>query len=302
VTGSTTSAAYCGHVVHARTRPRKHRLRYSVFYLLLDLAELPALEKRLRLFAHNRRGLFSFHDRDHGPRDGSDLRTWVDNQLAQAGLPIPGGRVKLLCLPRILGYVFNPLSVYFCFDRNGNLRAVLYQVSNTFAQSHTYVLPVDDAAAAERIVRHEFDKTFYVSPFIPMACRYHIALRNPDEHASIAIRETDSDGDLLAATFHGERRELDDAFFVQHPVEIPAADLQGHGRNSLGCREAVAQADPGLSPPATAVSHGLRYLSDRNIARCQSSRELTPRPMTRTPSARSATGSSAASSRASSPI
>jgi len=223
MSGSLTSgsAAYCGHVVHARARPRTHRLRYRVFYLLLDLAELPALDKRLRLFAHNRLGLLSFHDRDHGPRDGSDLRTWVDNQLTRAGLPISGGRVKLLCLPRILGYVFNPLSVYFCFDRNGNLRAVLYQVSNTFAQSHTYVLPVDDAAAAERIVRHEFDKTFYVSPFIPMACRYHIALRNPDEHASIAIRETDSDGDLLAATFHGERRELDDVFLCSTLLKFP---------------------------------------------------------------------------------
>lgn len=215
------SGAYCGHVVHARTRPRKHRLRYSVFYLLLDLEELAALDSRLRLFAYNRRGLFSFHDRDHGPRDGSDLRFWVDTQLAEAGLAIPGGRVKLLCLPRILGYVFNPLSVYFCFDRDENLRAVLYQVSNTFSESHTYVLPVGEEVAADRIVRHAFDKTFYVSPFIPMSCRYHITLRNPDEHASIAIRETDGEGDLLAATFHGQRHNLNDTFLSSTLLKFP---------------------------------------------------------------------------------
>lgn len=215
------AAAYCGHVVHARTRPRGHRLRYSVFYLLLDLDELPALDARLKLFTHNRRGLFSFHDRDHGPRDGTPLRGWVDSQLARAGLSIPGGRVELLCLPRILGYVFNPLSVYFCFDRAGALHAVLYQVSNTFSESHTYVLPVSPEAAADRVVHHSFDKTFYVSPFIPMDCRYRIALRNPDDHASIAIRESDADGDLLAATFHGERHELNDAFLCSSLLKFP---------------------------------------------------------------------------------
>ena len=107
------SSAYTGHVVHARRRPRAHRLRYRVFYLLLDLAELPRLDRDLRLFGFNRAGLFSFHERDHGPRDGTSLRRWVDAQLAEAGIEIPGGRVSLLCLPRILGYVFNPISVFF---------------------------------------------------------------------------------------------------------------------------------------------------------------------------------------------
>lgn len=207
------SRAYCGHVVHARTRPRSHRLRYSVFYLLLDLDELPALDRDLKLFGYNRHAVFAFHERDHGPRDGSNLRAWVDAQLGTAGLAIPGGRVSLLCLPRILGYVFNPLSVYFCHDRDGELRAVLYQVANTFSESHTYVLPVHEPETAGAIVRHAFDKVFYVSPFIPMDCHYQIALRRPDDHASIAIRESDDEGEFLAATFHGDKAELDDRFF-----------------------------------------------------------------------------------------
>ncbi len=220
------SRAYCGHVVHARKRPKAHRLRYNVFYLLLDLDELPELDRDLRLFGHNRRAVFSFHDRDHGPRDGSNLRTWVDAQLNAAGLPMPGGRVELLCLPRILGYVFNPLCVYFCYDRDGAMRAALYQVSNTFSESHTYVLPVEGPAGESAVVHHAFDKNFYVSPFIPMACRYKIALRRPDDHASIAIRESDEEGELLAATFHGEHAELDNRFLRSVLYRFPLLTLK----------------------------------------------------------------------------
>lgn len=218
------SAAYTGLVVHARKRPRAHRLRYRVFYLLLDLDELPALDRSLRLFGYNRAGLFSFHDRDHGPRDGSDLRSWVDGQLAKAGIEIPGGRVRLLCLPRILGYVFNPISVFYCFDRDGQFKAALYEVSNTFHETHTYLLPVEDDAGT--VVHHSFDKNLYVSPFIPMDCRYHIALRNPDAHASIAIRETDSEGDLLAATFHGSRTGMTDGFLSSTFVRFPLLTIK----------------------------------------------------------------------------
>ena len=218
------SSAYVGHVVHARKRPRAHRLRYSVFYLLLDLEELPALGSALRLFAYNRAGVFSFHERDHGPKDGSSLRDWVDGQLAEAGIAIPDGQVKLLCLPRILGYVFNPISIFYCFDREGRFRAALYEVSNTFHETHTYLLPVEDTAA--EMVHHSFEKKLYVSPFIPMECNYDIALRNPDDHASIVIRESDSEGDLLAATFHGRRTTLSDGFLATTFVRFPLLTLK----------------------------------------------------------------------------
>ena len=218
------SSAYAGHVVHARKRPRAHRLRYSVFYLLLDLDELPELDGRLRLFGYNRAGVFSFHERDHGPKDGSSLRDWVDTQLAKAGIAIPGGQVKLLCLPRILGYVFNPIAIFSCFDRDGRFKAALYEVSNTFHETHTYLLPVEDDTADT--VHHIFDKKLYVSPFIPMECRYAIALRNPDDHASIAIRESDAEGDLLAATFHGRRATLSDRFLAGTFLRFPLLTLK----------------------------------------------------------------------------
>ena len=218
------SSAYVGQVVHTRKRPHAHRLRYRVFYLLLDLDDLPSLGRKLRLFGYNRAGLFSFHDGDHGPRDGSSLRAWVNAQLDEANITIPNGRVSLLCLPRIFGYVFNPISVFYCFDNAGHLKAVLYEVSNTFRESHTYLLPVENGS--DTIVHHTFDKELYVSPFIPMACRYEVALRKPDDHASIAIREYDTEGALLAATFHGVRSRLNDVFLLSTIVQFPLLTMK----------------------------------------------------------------------------
>ena len=226
------SAAYSGRVVHARHRPRAHRLRYGVFYLLLDLDEIDELDRGSRLFAHNRAGMFSFHDRDHGPRDGSDLRQWVDTQLSTAGIDPAGGRVALVCLPRILGYAFNPLSVYFCHDRDGRLTAVLYQVANTFGETHTYLVrrekdaPARDTNGADPVLHHGFDKVFHVSPFIPMDCRYDITLRPPGAHVSIVIRESDRDGPLLAATLHADRAELTDKFLASTILRYPLLTLK----------------------------------------------------------------------------
>ncbi|WP_297103406.1 DUF1365 domain-containing protein [uncultured Devosia sp.] len=204
------SAIYVGHVVHQRHRPKKHYLRYRVFSLLIDLDELPLLN-RLKWFGHNRRALFSFRDADHG--DDLPLREWVNQKLAGEGLG-PAGRVRLLCYPRILGYVFNPLTVWFCDDASGRPLATIYEVHNTFRERHSYVLPASAEQAA--------DKAFYVSPFIDMNCRYKFRLTPPGDKVRIAINETQDDQPLLYAAFTGDRQELTDAklirLFVTHPL------------------------------------------------------------------------------------
>ncbi|MBN41901.1 MAG: hypothetical protein CL573_00175 [Alphaproteobacteria bacterium] len=224
---SSRSAAYSGYVVHARDRPRTHRLRYRVFYLLLDLDELSALDARSRMFAYNRTGIFSFHDRDHGPRDGSELRSWVDAQLASAGIDPTEGRISILCLPRILGYVFNPISVYFCRNRDEQLTAVMYEVCNTFGESHVYLVPQNGSIKDEsQALKHGFDKNFHVSPFIPMGCRYEMTLRLPDSHVSLTIRESDEQGPLLVATLNGARQDLTDKFLAASCLRYPLLTLK----------------------------------------------------------------------------
>jgi len=206
----TGSAIYVGEVVHQRHRPKRHRLRYRVFSILIDLDELPELD-RLKYFGWDRRALFAFNSTDHG--QGLGLREWAMAQLREAGLPAPA-RIRLLCYPRILGYVFNPLSVWFCDDTDGAPIATIYEVHNTFGERHTYVLPVGDEQAA--------DKAFYVSPFIGLDCRYQFKIVPPEERVRIAINETEAGEPLLYAAFSGTRRDFTDAnllkLFFSHPL------------------------------------------------------------------------------------
>jgi DUF1365 family protein len=213
------SALYEGWVMHRRLRPRHHRFKYSVFAMLLDLDELAGLDRSLKLFAWNRRGLFSFHDRDHG--DGRDLKIWLDELLAQAGIGADGAR-QVLCYPRILGYVFNPLSVWFCRDAGGALKAIVYEVHNTYEERHAYVLPVDD----ETLVRHGCAKAFYVSPFLTPDCRYNFRIRPPRENVSVAINEDEAGRPILNASFAGDRRPLTDRTLLKMLFAYPLMTLK----------------------------------------------------------------------------
>jgi hypothetical protein len=217
------SCLYIGRVMHRRLRPRRHRLDYRVFSLYVDLDDLPALTRRLRLFAHNRFSLLALHDADHGD-GGTPLARWARGVLQEAGIALPGGRIGLLCYPRLLGYVFNPISVYYCFDRSGRLGAVLYEVHNTFGERHTYVVPVD--AAGPGPVRHSAAKRLHVSPFIGMQATYRFRLHAPDERLSLAIREDDADGPLLHAALSGARTELTDASLLRTVLRFPLMTLK----------------------------------------------------------------------------
>lgn len=209
---------YVGNVMHERVRPRRHRFSYRVFWVLADIDHLDSWPSRL--FSHNRFNLFSLSDRTHGARDGSSLRSWIDGQIAEAGLDLGGGRVRLLCFPRILGFVFDPLSIWFCDDRQGNLAAVVYEVRNTFGEAHTYVLPV--TASEGSSIDHTWDKQFYVSPFIDADATYRFRIRPPDTSIALTVREDDQDGHLFSAVMRGERWVLSTTallrLFVTHPL------------------------------------------------------------------------------------
>ncbi len=212
------SALYHGTVVHRRLRPKAHHMRYRVFALLLDLDDLPRLGTEFKWLVRNRFGPLSFHDRDHGPGDGSPLRPWVEATLRAAGVAAPVERVALLTYPRILGYVFNPLSVYFCYDAADRVAAVLYEVSNTFGERHTYVIAADGPST----IRQECDKRMYVSPFIGMQSTYRFHLKPPTDTATIGIRQSDPEGPLLNAVFSGRRETLSDpalrGAFFRYPL------------------------------------------------------------------------------------
>lgn len=220
------SCLYVGEVMHKRLQPVRHRFVYRVFSMLLELDELPALDRRLRLFAYNRRGVFSFLDRDHGPRDGRPLRPWVEAQLARQGIALSGGRILLHCFPRVLGLGFNPLSVFWCYDAGGVLKAILYEVKNTFGEQHVYLVAIDEPPAPGAALRHVRDKIFYVSPFIDMTARYAFKVREPEARLSIAINETGPNGAILVAMHTGERRRLGDAQLLRAFMSYPFLTLK----------------------------------------------------------------------------
>jgi DUF1365 family protein len=216
------AALYVGEVMHARLKPVGHRFNYRVMSLLIDLDRLDVADRQTPLFGVNRRALYSFREADHGERDGSSLRLYAQRRASEHGIDLTGGRVLLLCYPRLLGYTFNPLSVYFCYDTSGQPALLIYEVRNTFGDIHAYALPVKRGDISPAGIRQEQDKRFYVSPFVEMAMRYHFRVVPPKDHVKLRILETDSEGPLLSATFNGHRRTLTTGELLRSFFSLPA--------------------------------------------------------------------------------
>lgn len=220
---TSSSALYFGTVVHRRLRPTQHRLSYGVFSILLDLDELPALDQTSRLFSRNRFNLYSFYDRDHGAA-GSDLRAYVEAQLDSAGIAIDGGPIRLLCYPRVLGYVFNPLSTYFCHRPDGSLAAILYEVNNTFGDRHSYLIPVDRDSSLP--VVQDCAKALHVSPFLGMDMSYRFRILPPGDTLAIGVEVRDAEGPILSASFSGHRIALTDGNLLHAFGRYPLVTLK----------------------------------------------------------------------------
>jgi len=214
------SALYTGFVMHRRLAPRHHRFRYRVFAMLLDLDELAGLDRGLWLFGWNRWAPLSFHNADHG--DGASLHAWLDRLLAEANIVADGPR-RVLCYPRIFGYVFNPLSVWFCHGADGALKAIVYEVHNTYDERHAYVMAAQTAGGA---VRHDCAKDFYVSPFLTRDCRYHFRIAPPGARVGVAIHETENGKAILNASFAGRRRTLGDGALLAMLLAYPLMTLK----------------------------------------------------------------------------
>ncbi|MEO7563952.1 MAG: DUF1365 domain-containing protein [Sphingomicrobium sp.] len=211
------SALYTGRVMHRRLRPKLHQLDYRIFSLLIDLDELEAMDQRLRLFSWRRFNLLSFRDGDYGDGSATPLRTQAERHLERIGIP-DVGRIELLTMPRLLGFAFNPLSLYFCYDLTGALTAIIHEVHNTFGERHSYVLTADEDRGS---VRQGAAKAFHVSPFLPMTLGYTFRVRPPGKQLQVAIQVSDKDGPLLVAIQRMKRRQLTDAAILRAVLAFP---------------------------------------------------------------------------------
>ena len=197
------SCIYNGEVTHTRFKPVRHFLKYKTFSLLIDLDEINLLDKSIGIFSHNKFNIFSFYDKDHGDRDGGNLKDWVISNLKKFQIKENITNIKVLCYPRILGYVFNPLSIFYCYEKD-KLVAIFYEVKNTFNEQHTYIFKIKNN---EEIIQ-KCRKKFYVSPFMDMETFYNFKLLNPNDKLSVFIKQTDADGTILTATQTGDKKEF----------------------------------------------------------------------------------------------
>ena len=220
------SRLYIGTVMHRRQDRHAYRFVYKVFNLLLDLDELPSLGRRLRFFSHNRFNLFSVCDRDHGPRDGTSLRPWAERYLLSHGIDLQGGRIRLLCLPRLLGYVFNPLSLWYCEHRDGSLRAVICEVRNTFGGMHHYLLAAPDRGPMDWNAEHRVHKVFHVSPFIAPDMEYRFHLQEPGVWLRFHIDETHDGRRMFDASLSALQAPLTDGRMLLSSLHVPLLPLK----------------------------------------------------------------------------
>ncbi len=193
---------FIGDVYHKRHTPFIHDFKYRVYTLWVDVDELDNSAPTPKYFSYNKWNLLGLSLKDHGPRDGTKIRPWIEAAAIKKNINIEGGKIYMLCFPRVLGYVFNPLTVYFCYNKDGELTALLHQVKNTFGEQHGYLLPV----TPEKTIKQDTAKIFHVSPFIQMDSHYNFRVKEPSTDGfHVAIHQTIPENQkMLTATWTGE--------------------------------------------------------------------------------------------------
>lgn len=214
------SCMYAGTVVHKRLRPKMHGFSYRVFALCLDVDEIDQIHRALRLFSRNRRNVLSFWDADVGASGVETVGDAARRLLAATGYARFGAHIELVCYPRILGYVFNPLSVYFCRDEDGVVGVVIYEVTNTFGERKSYV--VEAAGRSRETLAQSCPKELYVSPFTGADGHYSFHVVPPSDRVVVGVALRESGQPVLKTHFCGDRVPISDRsiarMLARHPL------------------------------------------------------------------------------------
>lgn len=213
---------YAGRIAHIRHSPFRYRFDYRLWMLCIDLDHIDAVAAGSKYFVHNRFGLTAINDKDHGFRDGTKLRGFAEAALAREGLTEYGAKILFMATPSVLGYAFNPISFYFCYDANGRLGAVLHQVKNTFGDQIGYLMPVDIDGP---VIRQTVPKRMHVSPFFDMEGGYRFAFTAPKQKFTVSI-QYGAEVKRLTATMRLQARPFSDSALLRLLLQMPLTPMK----------------------------------------------------------------------------
>jgi DUF1365 family protein len=219
------SSLYKTTIIHKRFRDFKNQFRYFVLSMFLDHDELIDLAKEIKAFSFNKFNIFSYYEKDHGYRDGRSLRVFVEDFLKLNQIKFQKLKINIMCFPRIFGYVFNPISIIYCYE-DQKLLAIFYEVKNTSNEQHTYCFAGNNKGNIDKF-KHECDKNFYVSPFIGMKARYKFKNLSPHNKMYVGIDLFDKENNkILTATQYGMKISLNSFILLKELITNPLITIK----------------------------------------------------------------------------
>ena len=267
-----TSCFYLGSTRHRRSQPRIHDFQYQLFMAYLDLDELELINRSILGFSVNRWNALSFFDCDHMDGQPGSTRDKVVHFLKQHGITLSGGSIRLLTQCRIFGYVFNPISLFFCRDSSQRLVAIIVEVHNTFGERHLYLLECDVNANPRSIIKQQTAKALHVSPFITMDCIYDFRIAIPNEKLSLSILQTESGEPVLHTTLSGKLEPLTNGSALRVLARYPFTAIKTIGAIHAEAARLYFKGLPVISHPKTTPKQHTRETSSYTQA--------TPEPKT----------------------
>jgi len=217
----TAARLWVGRTAHVREKPFRRAFSYRIAMLEIDIDRLEAAARMSRLFSINRFNAIAFHPQDHGDRrEGSSLRSWAETRYAEAGVELHGGVIRLVTFPRVLGVGFAPISIWYGHGPSGDLRGVIYEVHNTFGETHAYVCALDPVEPSQSA-----EKAFFVSPFFDVSGDYRFTLRQTDARMELIVENTSAEGRSHVASLLARPRELSGAAIARWLIELPLSGL-----------------------------------------------------------------------------
>ena len=219
------SSIYEGKLFHRRLTPVAHDFTYPIYLAYLDIDLLPQLFAKFRIASYNRFNWASFADRDHFGDQGLSIRKRLERDAETHGLKLPTGKIFLMTQLRYLGYVFNPISFFYCYNRDGKLEMILTEVNNTFGETHNYWLDEGRRIPTTGGFRYRTGKAFHVSPFLPMELGYEFNFTDPGDAATVHIGVSEGGQPKFDASMTLTRKEWNETNLLRNLIRFPLTTL-----------------------------------------------------------------------------